>query len=76
MVTVFLKMLYELNSSNLHAMDYEPWSHTLTIAFHNGSVYEYYHVPGHIFKGLLEADSPGRFHHENIKNNYSYQRIL
>ena len=33
-----------VQSSDLAAVDYD-WSGTLTIAFHSGSVYEYYHVP-------------------------------
>jgi len=63
-------------SSNLHGVDYEPWSETLTITFRNGSVYEYYGVPATVCNGLLDADSPGRFHHEHIKNHYSCKRIL
>jgi hypothetical protein len=66
---------YLVASSNLYGVDYEPWSGTLTITFHSGSVYEYYGVPTSVCNGLLTADSPGRFHHENIKNNYSYRRI-
>jgi hypothetical protein len=67
---------YLVASSNLHGVDYEPWSETLTITFRNGSVYEFYSVPAAVCNGLLVADSPGRFHHEHIKNNYSYRRIL
>lgn len=67
---------YLVASSNLHGVDYEPWSGTLTITFCNGSIYEYYDVPASVFEGLLATDSPGRFHHARIKNNYSYRRIL
>ena len=66
---------YLVDSSNLHAVDYEPWNGTLTITFRSGSVYEYYGVPAPVCDGLLAADSPGRYHHAHIKNHYSYQRI-
>jgi KTSC domain len=42
-----------VDSSNLYGVDYEPWSETLTITFHNGSVYEYYNVPAPVCDGLL-----------------------
>ena len=66
---------YLVISSNLHGVDYEPWSATLTITFLSGWVYEYYGVPASVVEGLIRADSPGRYHHEHIKNHYSYQRI-
>ena len=67
---------YLLASSILLSVNYEPWSKTLTITFRSGSVYEYYGVSATMFEGLRAADSPGRFHHEYINNNYSYKRIL
>lgn len=67
---------YLVVSSNLYGVDYEPWNETLTITFRSGSVYEYYGVPAPVFDGLVAADSPGRFHHQHIKNNYFYRRIL
>ena len=67
---------YLVASSNLYGVDYEPWSGTLTITFYSRSVYEYYDVPASVCEGLLATDSPGRFHHEQIKYNCSYKRIL
>ena len=66
---------YLIDSSNLCAVDYEPWRGTLPITFRSGSVYEYYGVPAAVCEGLLAADSPGCFHHQHIKNHYSYRRI-
>jgi len=65
-----------VDSSNLYAVDYAAWNGTLTITFRSGWVYEYYGVPASVCNGLLAAASPGRFHHEHIKNNYPYKRIL
>jgi hypothetical protein len=61
-------------SSNLAAIDYD-WSGTLTIAFHSGSVYEYYHVPPSEYNGLMSASSHGEYFHAHIKNRYAYRRI-
>jgi hypothetical protein len=63
-----------VQSSNLAAIDYD-WSGTLTIAFHSGSVYEYYHVPPSEYDGLMSARSHGEYFHAYIKNRYDYQRI-
>jgi hypothetical protein len=64
-----------VNSSNLFAVDYDFWRATLTIEFHGGRAYEYYHVPSAIVQGLLAADSHGRYFHQHIKGRYNYQRI-
>ena len=65
-----------LNSSNLASARYDLWSFTLGIRFHNGSVYEYFAVPPGIYDALLATESPGRFHHTHIKNQFRYQRML
>jgi len=53
-------------------VDYN-WSGTLTIAFHSGGVYEYYHVPYSEYTGLMQADSHGRYFHAHIKGKYSFR---
>ncbi|WP_296789781.1 KTSC domain-containing protein [uncultured Methanobrevibacter sp.] len=67
--------MIEVRSSNLRAVEYNPSTHTLTIWFRNGSVYEYYGVSQNIYDGLLLAQSKGRYHHRYIKNSYRYCRI-
>ena len=62
-----------VQSSNLAAIDY--WSGTLTIAFHNGGVYEYYHVPPSEYDGLMSASSHGKYFHAHIKGRYPYRKI-
>ena len=65
-----------LNSSNLSSADYyDPWSGTLTIAFHGGRVYLYHNVPPSEYSGLVNASSHGRYFHEYIKDHYDYQRV-
>ncbi|MBM3862233.1 MAG: KTSC domain-containing protein [Verrucomicrobia bacterium] len=64
-----------LNSSDLKWAEYDDWSGTLTIGFHSGGVYEYYSVPAWQFSGLINAESHGRYFHQNIKGQYRYRRI-
>jgi hypothetical protein len=63
-----------VQSSNLAAIDFD-WSGTLTIEFHSGGVYEYYHVPPSDYNGLMSASSHGEYFHAYIKNRYDYRRI-
>ncbi len=64
-----------VNSSNLRSVGYDSMSETLTIQFRDGRIYEYYHVPQHIYNGLMLASSKGKYHHRYIKNSYPYKRI-
>jgi hypothetical protein len=63
-----------VQSSDFLAVDYD-WSGTLTIAFHSGGVYEYYHVPPSEYDGLMNASSHGSCFHAHIKKRYSYRKI-
>jgi hypothetical protein len=64
-----------VQSSDLSAVDFDDWSETLTIAFHSGGVYEYYHVPPSEYDGLVNAGSHGSYFHAHIKGRYSYRKI-
>ena len=64
-----------IQSSDLSAVDYDGWSGTLTIEFHSGGVYEYYHVPPSEYDGLMNARSHGKYFHAYIKNRFSCRRI-
>jgi KTSC domain len=63
-----------VQSSDLLAVDYD-WSSTLTIAFHSGGVYEYFHVPPSEYDGLMHASSHGSYFHAHVKKRYSYRKI-
>ena len=65
--------MISVNSSNLAAVGF--WGGTLTIAFHNGGVYEYYHVSYSEYAGLMNASSHGKYFHAHIKKRYAYRRI-
>ena len=62
-------------SSNLGEVGYDQKSMTLEILFVDGSVYQYFDVPEHVYTELMSADSKGQFLHRNIKGKYRYARI-
>ena len=64
-----------VTSSNLSSVGYDPERSILEIEFHGGRVYQYYNVPIRVYDGLMNAASHGRYHHQNIKNRYRYNRI-
>ena len=48
---------------------------TLEVAFHNGTLYQYFDVPEVMFQELLHSDSVGRFLNTQIKNSYRYAKL-
>ena len=53
----------------------DPWYIVLTIAFHNGSVYEYADLPEVIYQDLMGSRSKGKFFHEKILDVYAATRV-
>ena len=64
-----------VSSSNIASIGYDPESETLEIKFLNGGVYQYFDVPSHVYKGLMSADSHGRYLARQIKGVYRYSRV-
>ncbi|MFA0402103.1 KTSC domain-containing protein [Vibrio sp. 10N.222.52.C12] len=65
--------MFSVSSSNIDSIGYE--DETLQIQFLNGSTYQYFDVPEHIYTGLIEADSAGKFLAANVKGTYRYSRV-
>jgi hypothetical protein len=61
-------------SSNVESVGYDDDSSTLEVAFHSGSVYQYFDVPRAVYDTLLQAESPGSFLHEQIRGVFRYAR--
>ncbi len=77
--------LTPVESSQIHAVGYDGPSQTLAIQFLSfngaskkpGSIYHYQNVPDEIHKGLISAESIGKYFSENIKpraDKYPYQK--
>lgn len=66
-----------VSSSNIESVGYDKKTKALRIRFKDGSLYEYFDVPEHIYEGLLNPPdgSSGKYFHANIKGVYSYTRL-
>lgn len=65
-----------MDSSNIHAVAYNPQTLLLMITFKSGSTYFYGNIPERIFDGLVGASSHGKYFWANIRNkNYPYEKV-
>lgn len=61
-------------SSNVAGFSYDETNQILTVEFKSGSRYNYYDVPQHVYKGMISADSKGKYLNAEIKGTYRYAR--
>ncbi len=64
-----------VTSSNIRSIGYDRQSAALEVEFTSGDVYQYFDVPEHLYRGLMDASSHGQFLNDNIKYGYRYQKI-
>lgn len=64
-----------VTSSKLASVGYDSSAMILRIEFIKDGVFEYYGVPELYYNGLMEADSPGRYFKQFIKDKYRYVRL-
>jgi hypothetical protein len=64
-----------VSSSNIASVGHDASSQTLEVEFLNGSIYEYYNVPEHVYQELISASSVGGYLARQVKNVYSYSRV-
>ncbi|KKM75635.1 hypothetical protein LCGC14_1388250 [marine sediment metagenome] len=65
----------QVKSSNIVSIGYDETKKVLEIEFNNG-VYQYIKVPVEIFKGLMSAESHGKYFYLNIKGKYEFARFV
>lgn len=66
--------IYAMNaheSSWIETVAYAPNKEELSIETTKGSVYTFEGVPKEVANDMAEADSMGKFYHENLKGKYS-----
>jgi len=63
-------MMERIQSSAISGAEYDDKNRRLTIQFAGGKLLELSDVPEHIFHGLLNAESAGKYWHENIKGKF------
>lgn len=61
-----------VDSSFVASAGYVPEYKVLEIAFQDGRSYQYFGVPERIFKGLMAAESRGRYFNDHIRDAYVY----
>lgn len=61
-------------SSNIARFAYDEQSQILKVEFKNGSVYDYFDVPNHVFDGMKGALSKGQYLAQQVKGSYRYAR--
>lgn len=66
---------YNVASSNVTSIGYDPTTETLEVEFLDGAVYQYYGVPQNMYDQIMSEPSKGRFLNTYIKNAYAYSRV-
>lgn len=61
-------------SSNIARFAYDDTSSILKVEFKHGGLYNYFDVPLHIFDGMRNAPSKGRYLAQQIKGAFRYAR--
>jgi len=64
-----------VESSVIAAVGYDPSTAVLEIAFTSGDVYRYYAVPPSVHRGIMSADSAGRYFARHIRPVYPSERV-
>tara|TARA_R110001592_G_scaffold162601_1_gene396198 strand:+ start:8166 stop:8390 length:225 start_codon:yes stop_codon:yes gene_type:complete len=67
---------HNTNSSVIKNWFYNAVDKKLKITFQSGQVYEYEGVDANVYQSLCEAESHGKYFSQNIKNNYSFTKLL
>ena len=62
------------NSSTISTGRYYTKNQTLVLIYTNGGIYEYEDVPLFYWRGLLNAESKGRFINTNIKRLFKFNK--
>jgi hypothetical protein len=64
------------NSSTISTGVYHAEDQVLTLVYKNGGVYEYEDVPLFYWRGLLDAESKGKFINTNIKRLFKFNKKM
>jgi hypothetical protein len=65
----------KVKSSNINSVGYETSLKVLQVEFLNGSIYQYYDVPKHIFTELLKADLKRKFFNSKISFRFRRESV-
>jgi hypothetical protein len=65
----------ELQSTSLHAANYQERDASLELEFRSGAIYRYLGVPEPVYRELLNAESKGQYFNQHIRNRFPYAKI-
>ncbi len=65
----------QLSSSAIESVGYDPDTAVLEVEFTSGEVYRYFAVPRSVYRELLEAESPGHYFGEHVRDVYPSEHI-
>lgn len=63
-------------SHHVNESHYNPATQTLIVGFVNGALYSYHGVPPTTYDSFLQADSPGTYFNEKIRNSYKTVKLM
>lgn len=64
-----------VESSNIHAIGYDPKRKILAVTFKSGHTYHYGSVPPEVHEALVQAESIGRYYAAFIKAKYPGEKV-
>jgi hypothetical protein len=66
---------HHVKSTAVRTMGYDENEWVLQVEFSNGKLYNYFRVPPHEYRSLLEAGSKGEYVNRQIKPYYEYEEL-
>lgn len=59
-----------VKSKNIAGVAYDPATQTLSLKFHDESIYDYSPVPAGVHTEFMQSESKGSFFHSRIRTHY------
>lgn len=70
-----VKIINEIQSSNIRKTEYNTENKTLLVEFNNGMKYEYQEVPHQLYTQFRMSESQGKFFSSKIAKTFKYKKI-
>lgn len=67
--------MIKVESTQIASVGYDKPLYDLYVEFNNGKVYRYDDVPEWTYNAFARSESPGKFFHGEIKNNFDYELV-
>ena len=64
-----------VKSSHIDSIGYDPDKQIMEVEFKDKSVYQYFEVPEHLYLGIMQAESKGKYLHQRIKGKFEYKKV-